>query len=155
MTPAVTLEQKKQAVASPLSTLSLLSNKDGVRLHRRSGRQKATFESRPWRRNMAGTYRGCQIPPGLKLFMHKQNNIKYVFFIMFFYLLYLIYHTFISVWFFATAVTSILIFIRYTHTHLFHDAFIYRTHIQERMDTHIVGLQVTIILFSNNLTIVF
>lgn len=50
VTPAVTLEQKKQAVASLLSTPSVQSNKDGVRMSRRSGRQKATLSPR----NMAG-----------------------------------------------------------------------------------------------------
>lgn len=43
MTPAVAVEQKKQAVASPLSTPSDLSNKDGVRMNRRCGRQSATW----------------------------------------------------------------------------------------------------------------
>lgn len=42
VTPAVTLEQKKQAVASPLSTPSVPLNKGGVRMNRRSARQKAT-----------------------------------------------------------------------------------------------------------------
>lgn len=131
VTPAVALEQKKQAVASPLSTPSLLSNKDGVRLNRRSGRQKATFESRPWGRNMAGTYRGCQIPLGPELFMHKQCvcvcsllcvSSSYLFDLSHFYLYLVICYC---------SDVDLNLYKIYTHTNLFHDAFICSTHIQD------------------------
>lgn len=56
VTPAVTLEQKKQAVASPLSTPSVPSNKDVGENEQALGRAEGRFEPRPWRRNMAGTY---------------------------------------------------------------------------------------------------
>lgn len=43
VTPAVTWEQKKRAVPSPLSMPLVLSNKDGVRMNRRSSRRRATL----------------------------------------------------------------------------------------------------------------
>lgn len=70
VTPAVTLEQKKQAAASPLTTLSAPSNKDRGENEQAEGH----FELQPWRRSMAGTCKGCLIPPGFNLLLHRQRN---------------------------------------------------------------------------------
>lgn len=47
MTPAVTLEQKNRAMASPLSVQPVLSNKDGLRMNRRSRLAESHRESSP------------------------------------------------------------------------------------------------------------
>lgn len=70
VTPAVTLEQKKQAAASPLTTLSAPSNKDRGENEQAEGH----FELQPWRRSMAGTCKGCLIPLGFNLLLHRQRN---------------------------------------------------------------------------------
>lgn len=120
MTPAVTLEQKKQAVASPLSTPSLLYNKDGVRMNRRCRSTEDHFESRPCRRNMAGTYRGCQNP-----LCSCPSRIRYK--VLCF--VYLDIYLCLDICYCSDV--NLNLYSVYTLTNLFHDAFIYSTHTQE------------------------
>lgn len=74
VTPAVTLEQKKQAAASPLTTLSAPSNKDRGENAQALRSAEGHFELQPWRRSMAGTCKGCLIPRGFNLLLHRQRN---------------------------------------------------------------------------------
>lgn len=61
MTPAVTLEQKNRAMASPLSVQPVLSNKDGLRMNRRSRLAESHRESSPGEKKNteAFTYTSC------------------------------------------------------------------------------------------------
>lgn len=62
VTPAVTLEQKKQAAASPLTTLSAPSNKDRGENEQAEGH----FELQPWRKKHGRDMQRLSDPSGVQ-----------------------------------------------------------------------------------------
>lgn len=122
---------------SPLNAVSPVQQRRGENEQAlRSAR--GHFKTRPWRRNMAGTHGGCQIPLVLRSFIQDQQNIKCVFSTvceMFLSLLGCLLLQWRHTW------SSFNI---NTHANLFYDAFNNNTHI---------GLQVLIVWLQLNWSI--